>query len=371
MSEVPVRLGIQQRVLPLYRVPFFEALAAACPGGMSLCAGLPRPTEAIEAAESLNQAQLFRARNIHLFSGQAYLCWQAGLLAWLKDWQPQVLIMEANLRYLSTPRAVKWMHARQQPVIGWGLGAPSTRSGLFACSRRRFLRCFDALIAYSVQGAREYAAAGFDPQRIFIAPNAVAPRPTAPPPDRCTEKSARNLTVLSVGRLQARKRIDLLIHACARLPQELQPELLIVGEGPERSSLELLAASKYPRTQFLGARHADELNPLFEQADLFVLPGTGGLAVQQAMAHALPVIVAEADGTQQDLVRADNGWVVPPGDLEALTARLADALGDLSRLRRMGAASYRVVAEEINIERMVAVFSKAIAAAMRQYPQLQ
>jgi len=89
------------------------------------------------------------------------------------------------------------------------------------------------------------------------------------------------------------------------------------------------------------------------------------------MAHALPVIVAEADGTQQDLVRADNGWVVPPGDLEALTARLADALGDLSRLRRMGAASYRVVAEEINIERMVAVFSKAIAAAMRQYPQLQ
>ena len=41
----------------------------------------------------------------------------------------------------------------------------------------------------------------------------------------------------------------------------------------------------------------------FAGADLFVLPGTGGLAVQEAMSYALPVIVAKGDGTQEDLVR--------------------------------------------------------------------
>ena len=50
-----------------------------------------------------------------------------------------------------------------------------------------------------------------------------------------------------------------------------------------------------------------------------MLPGTGGLAVQQAMAHGLPVIVAQGDGTQDDLVRPENGWQIPPDDLAALT----------------------------------------------------
>lgn len=371
MSEIPVRLGLQQRVLPIYRVPFFETLAAACLNGLSLCAGQPRPSESIEPAAQLTQARLFRARNLHLLGGSAYLCWQAGLISWLRIWQPQALIMEANPRYINTRLAVRWMHARQRPVIGWGLGVPAARSGFLAGSRSRFLMSFDALIAYSAQGAREYASTGFDAQRIFVAPNAVAPRPAAPPPARPAVKPSQKLTVLSVGRLQARKRIDLLIHACARLPQELQPELLIVGDGPERSLLEKLAELEYPLTQFFGARHGDELNPLFERADLFVLPGTGGLAVQQAMSFGLPVIVAEADGTQQDLVRADNGWVVPPGDLNALLARLNEALSDLTRLRRMGTASYRVVAEEINIEKMVAVFSNAVASVLSLYSQPQ
>ncbi len=367
MTEINLRLGLQQRVLPDYRAPFFEVLAEACSRGLSLFAGQPRSDEAIQSTRELKGVSVFDAHNLHLFRDKAYFCWQAGLIDWLESWQPQVLIMEANPRYLSSPLAVRWMHARQRPVIGWGLGAPGARSGLLASSRRRFLASFDAIIAYSVHGAQEYAAAGIDPQLIFIALNAVAGRPAAPPPTRPAELSSKRLVVLSIGRLQARKRIDLLIRACAQLPDELQPELLVVGDGLERSALESLAKGAYPRAQFLGARNGADLAPLFAQADLFVLPGTGGLAVQQAMAHALPVIVSEADGTQSDLVRADNGWLVQPGNLDALTTRLAEALRDLPRLRRMGAASYRIVDQEINIEKMVEIFAQAIQAASAGY----
>ena len=95
-------------------------------------------------------------------------------------------------------------------------------------------------------------------------------------------------------------------------------------------------------------------------ADLFVLPGTGGLAVQEAMVYGLPVVVAEGDGTQEDLVRSENGWLIPANDENALSSALEEALIDPVRLRKMGAASFKIVQNEINIEQMVNVFVEAI-----------
>jgi glycosyltransferase involved in cell wall biosynthesis len=324
-------------------------------------AGQARPDEAIESAPGLQTAALTHARNLHLFNRRFYLCWQSGLLRWLQSWQPDVLIVEANLRYLHTPAAVRWMHARRRPVLGWGLGAPAESSrGLSSSLRRAFLSQFDALITYSQQGAREYAAAGFRAERVFVAPNAAAARPLEAPPARGPEFSEQGPVILFVGRLQARKRLDLLLQACAGLGSAPAPRLWIVGDGPERASLETLARQLYPQTQFFGARHGPDLKALFEAADLFVLPGTGGLAVQQAMSFALPVLVGEADGTQSDLVRPANGWNLTPGDPRALADALRLALADPARLRRMGRESYRIVAEEINLERMVQVFAQAI-----------
>jgi glycosyltransferase involved in cell wall biosynthesis len=168
--------------------------------------------------------------------------------------------------------------------------------------------------------------------------------------------------VLFVGRLQARKRLDNLLHACAALPLEIQPRLLVVGDGPERPSLETLAASIYPHAEFVGAHNGAALEPFYAAADLFVLPGTGGLAVQQAMAHGLPVLVARGDGTQDDLVRAENGWQILPDDVPGLADKLKVAFSNVTRLRAMGEASYRIVADEINLEQMVAVFVDAVGA---------
>jgi glycosyltransferase involved in cell wall biosynthesis len=360
----PGRLGVQQRVLPAYRAPFFDALASACEGGLSVFAGHPGEDEAIRTTDHLEAARYVPARNLHLgnIGSPFYFCWQAGILKWLEMWQPEALIVEANPRYLMTGMAVRWMHARRRPVLGWGLGAPASR-GLLELLRRpgwlRFLSQFDALIAYSRRGADEYRSLGFPPKRIFVAPNAVAPPPAAPPLERRPSFDERPRVVF-VGRLQSRKRVDLLLLACATLPPELQPEVWIVGDGPAMAEFQDLAQHVYPRAQFPGARHGEDLEPFFSEADLFVLPGTGGLAVQQAMAHGLPVVVAEGDGTQDDLVQPGNGWRIPPGDMESLAAALRQALSDPARLRRMGRESYRIVAEEANLERMVGVFIQAI-----------
>jgi len=355
------RLGVQQRVLPSYRAPFFDLLAASCAGGMSLFAGLARTEESIQAGE-LEIGKLVSAENLHLFGGPFYLCYQRGYIDWLADWKPDALIVEANPRYLSTPAAVRWMRSRGRPVLGWGLGAPPSGDPHFLRAwrgkrRRAFLGRFDGLITYSQRGPDEYAALGFPREKIFVAHNAVSPAPKGTPPGK-TSTFNHQPVLLFVGRLQARKRIDSLLRACAEMPNP--PRMVIVGDGPERESLEALAREVYPSAEFIGARHGDELEPYFSGADLFVLPGTGGLAVQQAMSHGLPVIVAQGDGTQDDLVREGNGWQIPPEDYRALVSALREALSDLGRLRRMGVESYRIVSEEINLEAMVGAFVAAL-----------
>lgn len=355
MNRFNGRLALQQRVLPNYRAPFFDLLASACDGGMSLFTGLPRPSEGITTTDQLRNTQYVVGKNIHLFGGSLYLCCQQGLMNWLKEWNPDALIVEANPRYLSTSSAVKWMHERDKPVIGWGLGSPPV-SGFRERRRVNFLGQFDALIAYSQRGADEYADLGFPLDHIFVAHNSVTPAPTWSMPERPTTFGERPC-ILFVGRLQFRKNVDLLIGACAEIQNV---RLVIVGHGPERGALEELAAEIYPSAEFVGAKHGEELKSYFEEADLFVLPGTGGLAVQEAMSYGLPVIVAQGDGTQDDLVEKENGWQVPPDDFDALVSTMKDALSDVARLRTKGEESYRIVKEEINIERMVDVFVAAL-----------
>jgi len=355
------KIGIQQRVLPAYRVPFFDELARLCDDGLSLFAGAPRPVEAIKTAGSLNVGELVPARNVHLLGGPVYLCYQLGIIDWLEAEQPDALVVEANSRYPSTRQAVSWMQERNRPVLGWGLGAPPVEgllAGPRSQTRRRFLFSLDGLIAYSERGAEEYRGMGIPAGRVFVAHNAAVSRPTEKP--KRPRYGKDRPVVLFVGRLQVRKRLEMLFTACAQLPAETQPDLIIVGDGPAREHFEAQARAIYPVARFVGAKHGAELAPYFAQAHLFVLPGTGGLAVQQAMAHGLPVIVAQGDGTQEDLVRKGNGWLIRPDNQQDLNQRLAEALSNMKRLRKMGKESYRITVEEINLEQMAAKFVRAL-----------
>jgi glycosyltransferase involved in cell wall biosynthesis len=379
----PGKVGLQQRVLPEYRRAFIDALAGACQGGLSLFAGQPLPQENVKTTSELRIARYVLTRNYNYFpvDSSLYHCWQSGLLTWLEDWQPDVLVVEANPRNTSTRLAVRWMHARSRPVVGWGLGAPPIDPEQMSApalisqlvtvlrqwERNTFLRSLNGLIAYSQRGAQQYRELGLPAEIISVAPNAVSHRPVTDVPTIRPPVFDGPGTVLYVGRLQQRKRIDNLLRACADLPPNLQPRLWIVGDGPARASLQRLAGEIYPRAEFLGARHGSDLEPIFSAADLFVLPGTGGLAVQQAMAHALPVIVAEGDGTQNDLVRPGNGYLVPAQDLNALTVALRAALSDPRKLRKMGAESFRIVYDEINVEVMVNAFVNTLSAVMRRF----
>lgn len=356
----PGKLGIIQRVKPSYRVPFFDCLASRCENGLALFAGQPLPIESIAVGRNPEVAKLLAVKNHDLFdpSSRYYFCYQSGLYRRVIEWDPDALIVEANFRYLASPAVMRWMKNRKRPIIGWGLGAKPLLQP-FEFLRDQFIRSFDAMVAYSENGAQEYAKIGFPENKIFVAKNAVTDAPTGSPYIRSVDLS-KPLEILFVGRLQTRKRVDLLIQAVAAIEKTQRPTLTIVGDGPEKATLESLAQAILPSAQFLGHLEGTALDAEFKKADLFALPGTGGLAIQQAMGFALPVMVAEGDGTQDDLVTKHNGWSLLPGDLGNLIEGLQEAISARGKLPTMGQESFRIVKNDVNIQKMADVFLHAI-----------
>jgi glycosyltransferase involved in cell wall biosynthesis len=352
------RVAILQHWLAPYRVPFFDLLATRCSGGLCVAAGDDfdgKPS----SAGGLRVAKFHPVVNRRWFPGRFELVTQRGVEPWLQAWKPDVLVATINARMRSVPPACRWMRRRGGSLIGWGLGGMAVQPGL-AMPIRRMLRRplisrFDRVIAYSSRAAREYAQLGYPEDRISIAYNSTRHRPASSPPARPSTFEGRPRVVF-VGQVTMPKRIDLLLRACAAMPEDRSPDLWVVGDGPARAEAERMAASTHPRTRFLGDLRGEALSEVLQKVDLFVLPGLGGLAIQEAMAHALPVIVAEGDGTQFDLVQPENGWNVRPNDLQHLISTLQEALADPGRLRRMGDASFRVVRDRINVEAMVETF---------------
>ena len=209
MAKYKGKVGLVQRVLPNYRAHFFNALGIACEGGLGVFTGRPRPEEMIKTVSHLDHVDLTHGKNLHIFKNDLYLCFQYGLMDWLTSWNPDILILEANPRYVRSQAATRWMHKKDRPVIGWGLGSPPL-SGFFSNirvrRRRQFIHQFDAMITYSQTGASEYAQLGFPQENIFTAINAVTPPPTLPMPERSTGPTDKKVQVLFVGRLQERKK---------------------------------------------------------------------------------------------------------------------------------------------------------------------
>lgn len=270
------------------------------------------------------------------------------------------------------------MKLKHRPIIGWGLGyqdwiAPKCILALRRLFLKRFYQLFDALVAYSSKGSRDYVQLGIESKRVFVAENAVSSEqaqllyeefsrsPNLIKDWKCSLGISEKPIVLYVGRLLPQKRVGDLIRACAQLPSSC--ELLIVGDGSERTHLEAIAGKEFPATKFLGYRSGRELALCFANADLFVLPGTGGLSIQEAMIYGKPVIVAAGDGSQSDLVQKGvNGLSISPGDVSGLVRAIQNCLQDPEKLRRMGHESRRIIQRHVNMRNMVRTFCHVLSS---------
>lgn len=134
------------------------------------------------------------------------------------------------------------------------------------------------------------------------------------------------------------KRIQDVIQIFARISQELPAQLLMVGDGPERSSAEWLAKSLRisDRVHFLG-KH-DHVNEILPAADLMLMPSemeSFGLAALEAMACEVPTIGTNVGGVPELIQDDVTGLLFPVGDVQAMSQAAIALLKDRQRLEKM------------------------------------
>lgn len=178
--------------------------------------------------------------------------------------------------------------------------------------------------------------------------------------------------ILYAGRLDAPKRVDLLIQAYARLKEYHRDfSLVIVGKGPRRDELSRLATqcNLGNRVIFREWVARDELAQLVGRCTVFVLPSvyeTFGIALVEAMACAKPVIAARVPGPQDYITNGENGMLFESGNVDQLAEALKAFLENSTLRRSLGTKAKKTVDERFDFKRVTADLLRVFEAILAE-----
>ncbi|HSQ21492.1 MAG TPA: glycosyltransferase [Coriobacteriia bacterium] len=177
--------------------------------------------------------------------------------------------------------------------------------------------------------------------------------------------------LVHAGRLGHEKNVDVVVHAFAHL-LERHPgvRLDIIGDGPAREGLERLVARLgiQDRVGLLGFMNRTALGRAYAGYDAFVTASTietQGIVLLEAMSAGLPVVGVDALAIPELVADGRNGFVVPPGDEEAMAEALERLLGDEALRERLGTACREDVKEhalESVVTRLESHYERVLAA---------
>jgi glycosyltransferase involved in cell wall biosynthesis len=164
-------------------------------------------------------------------------------------------------------------------------------------------------------------------------------------------------TVGWIGRMTGIKRTDDVLLAFKSLRERgIDARLCLVGDGPDRDQVERRAheLGVMKETLFLG--YQEQVSSFFSAFDVFILPsaneGTPVTAIE-ALAAGKPVVATRVGGIPDVVRDGEDGFLVAPGDVEALAERLAQLATDPQLRERMGEAARARVRERYSVERLV------------------
>lgn len=206
------------------------------------------------------------------------------------------------------------------------------------------------------------------PDKILSIPNPLSHAVLPTPEERGAVRERwgwdeKEVHVVSVGRLVDQKRVDWLIRAWGVVAREgIQARLWIVGDGPERAGLERLSEGLGlgGQIRFLGEQKNGWA--FLAAADIAVMTtayeGLGNV-VPEALAAGVPVVVSDADGPRDVVTEGREGFLVPPGDIAGMAARILQLARDPELRVRMGREGKRK-AEEFDGNRILRQYVSVI-----------
>ena len=188
--------------------------------------------------------------------------------------------------------------------------------------------------------------------RLGVDPDVFLPRPFEENPDV--------FEIICVGRLCPAKGQHILVDAIDRLLQQGRKlRLRIVGDGPDRASLErhVHRLDRKRDIIFEGAVNQDRIRDLYSRAHIFSMPSFAeGIPVvlMESMAMEIPCVTTRITGIPELIRDGEDGLLVAPSSVEELADALARVMDDTELRRRLGENGRKRVVEHYNLARNVA-----------------
>lgn len=198
----------------------------------------------------------------------------------------------------------------------------------------------------------------------------------APPETRpARDGLAEPVTLLSVGRLVAKKGYDDLLSALAKLPGDLNWRFVHIGGGPMKDELRPQADSLglSDRIEWRGKRDQTEVIAALREADLFVLPSKiaddgdrDGLpnVLMEAASQKLPIISTAVSAIPEFIQTETHGILVEPSDPAALADALSTLIRDVGKRTSLAEAAFYRLQSEFGMEGGIDVLEERLRAAV-------
>jgi glycosyltransferase involved in cell wall biosynthesis len=200
------------------------------------------------------------------------------------------------------------------------------------------------------------------------------------PPAGPRPASGAPFRLLALGRLVPKKGFTVLMEACRLLAaQGLDFRLTLAGDGPERGKIRELVEQHglAARVNLPGAVPHREVARLMGAADLLVMPSViapsgdrDGIpnVILEAMLCGTPVVATAVSGIPEVIRDGDTGWLIAPGDAQALAEAVLAALGDPAEARSRAARGREFVGGQFDSRRNYGRLKALFEAAARPYP---
>src|SRR6266550_7759391 len=155
------------------------------------------------------------------------------------------------------------------------------------------------------------------------------------------------------------KRIMDVLAIFERVSRVVPSRLAMIGDGPDRSRAEAFCRERHLRDRVFFLGNVPNLEEILGAANLFLLPSEAesfGMAALEAMASEVPVIATRSGGLPEVVLDGESGYLLPVGDIDAMSARAIEILSDVHRQQRMGRAGRDMAETKFNVSRVVPIY---------------
>jgi N-acetyl-alpha-D-glucosaminyl L-malate synthase BshA len=167
------------------------------------------------------------------------------------------------------------------------------------------------------------------------------------------------------------KRVPDVIKIFYEVRKKVPSKLILVGDGPERSSCELLVRELgiKDHVRFLGKQL--ELVPILSAADLFLMPSQSesfGLSALEAMACGVPVVSSSVGGLPELQVHGETGYIAEIGDIERMAKYAVELLTNGPKHALFSAAARRRAVEQFDVKKIVGQYEAYLEQCLGRTP---